>query len=294
MLPNLLIIGSAKAGTTSLHHYLDQHPDVFMARPDGQRLEGCERAANDARPKEMRFFWRDDWRERLPWYERHFDVPHQVRGEATPAYSAHPFHPHVAERVYATVPGAKLIYLVRDPIDRIVAHYVQLRVDGDARSFAERLRDYERPDHPIVCPSLYATQVERYLEGFPSSQLLVIDQHELRHARPNVLRRVFEFLGVDPNFDSPAFEVEQNTRDDKLALGPRAYQVYSRLDGLGRRVTPSRWELVGPAVRRTLSQPLGDRPVVEPELRRRLTRLLAPEVHRLRGLTGHAFESWSM
>ena len=50
-LPNLLIIGAAKCGTTSLHFYLDQHPDVFMARPD----------AGPGGQKEMRLFWRDDW-----------------------------------------------------------------------------------------------------------------------------------------------------------------------------------------------------------------------------------------
>jgi hypothetical protein len=287
----MLVIGAAKSGTTSLHRYLDCHPEISMAVP-----RGSERLLdNDAAGKEMRFFWREDWRERMAWYESHFaDMTTPIRGETTPAYSAHPFHPGVAARIHSVIPGARLLYVVRDPIDRIVAHYVQQRADGDPRSFEERMAEYDRPENPIVCPSRYATQVMQYLDLFPPSQLLVIDQHALKHERGATLQRIFAFLGVDQGFWSPAFEHEHNTRAEKQALTPWGRRLHGWVDPLGRRVAPQRWARVQPAVRRALSERIVERPVVEGELRERLSLLLSPEVDRLRELTGERFASWSL
>jgi hypothetical protein len=291
-LPNLVVIGSAKSGTTSLYHYLDSHPEISMAAP---RASGRVRD-NDAGGKEMRFYWREDWRERMAWYQSHFvDMITPVRGEATPAYSAHPFHPDVPERIHATVPDARLLYIVRDPIDRIVSHYIQQRADGDRRSFEERMREYDKPDNSIVCPSRYAAQIDRYMEFFPLSQLLVIDQHELKHERRATLRQIFAFLEVDSGFCSPVFDHESNARSDKYALTPVGERVFHRLiDPVGRRLAAQRWPELRPSVRRVLSEKITDRPVVEGELREKLARLLQPEVERLRELTGERFASWSL
>src|SRR5205823_11980303 len=94
-LPNLLIIGAAKAGTTSLHRYLDLHPSIFMSRS-----------------KELQLFNQDDWRERRDWYRAQFPTAAPVRGESSGAYTMHPVLPCVPERIKATIPDARLIYLV--------------------------------------------------------------------------------------------------------------------------------------------------------------------------------------
>ncbi|HEY5261703.1 MAG TPA: sulfotransferase [Solirubrobacteraceae bacterium] len=291
-LPNLLIVGSAKSGTTSVYHYLDRHPEISMAAP----LENDLLLDNDAAGKEMRFFWREDWRERTAWYRSHFaGMTTPVRGEATPAYSAHPFHPGVAERVHSLVPNARLLYIVRDPIERIVSHYVQQRADGDSRSFEQRMAEYDRPENSIVCPSLYATQIERYLALFPTSQLLVVDQHKLRHERQATLHRIFAFLEVDPDFWTVEFDRERNLRADKYALTPLGGRLLrGLLDPAGRRLAPRRWSELRPRVRRALSEKITDRPIVEGELREKLSILLQPEVDRLRELTGEQFDSWSL
>jgi hypothetical protein len=290
-LPNLVIIGAAKSGTTSLHHYLDCHPEISMAAPrESGRLQD-----NDTGGKEMRFFWREDWRERMQWYQSHFaGMSTPVRGEATPAYSAHPFHPGVAERVHTVIPDARLVYVVRDPIDRIISHYIQQRADGDKRSFEEQMREYDRANNSIVCPSRYATQIDQYLQFFPQSQLLVIDQSKLKHERRATLERIFAFLEVDRDFCDPAFEHERNTRSDKYALTPLGHRLfYGCLDPLGRRVA-HRWPELRVSVRHALSKKITDRPVVEGELRDKLVALLQPEVDRLRQITGEPFESWSL
>jgi Sulfotransferase family len=291
-LPNLVVIGSAKSGTTSLHHYLNGHPEISMASPS----RGAGLRDNDADGKEMRFFWREDWRESMPWYCSHFaEMTTPVRGEATPAYSAYPRHPAVPERIHAVVPAARLIYIVRDPIERIVSHYIQELVDGDRRSFRQRMLELDRPDNSIVCPSRYATQVERYLEFFASSQLLVVDQHRLKHERRATLREIFGFLGVDPGHWSPAFDDERNTRAEKQALTPLGRRLfYGLLDPLGRRLAPERWSTLRPSVRRSFSRQILERPVLDDELRTKLSAMLQPQVDRLRELTGQRFPSWSL
>src|ERR1700735_4448473 len=110
MLPNLIIIGAPKAGTTSLHRYLDLHPDVAMTTE-----------------KELRYFWRADWRDRLPWYEAQFEFEGKPRGRggAPPAYPAYPRRDNAPRRMHELVPEVKLIYLVRDPIERLVSHWAQ-------------------------------------------------------------------------------------------------------------------------------------------------------------------------
>ena len=295
MLPNLIVIGAAKAATTSLHSYLDQHPEITMAWPHatGSRAGA---GGNEADPKEMRFFWRDDWREQMAWYESHFDVATPVRGEATPAYSQHPYHPDVAPRIHSVVPDARLIYLVRDPIDRLVAHYVQQRVDGDRRSFAERMAEMDQPGNPLVCSSRYAMQLDQYLgAGFDASQILVVDQSELQHDRAGTLREVFAFLGVDEAFWSDAFESQRNTREEKRELTAVGAPLFQRVvDPVGRRALPRRWPALRPAARRALSRPIRERPVVEGETRARLEAILRPDVERLRELTGKRFSSWSL
>ncbi|UUY06362.1 sulfotransferase [Svornostia abyssi] len=288
-MPNLIVIGAAKCATTSLHAYLDAHPEVSMARP-----RSAVRGTNDDAPKEMRFFWRADWRENLAWYAAHFDPGSPVRGEATPAYAACPFHWGVPERIAEVAPDARLVYLVRDPIDRLMAHWVQARVDGLRSDLEEILQSRAWMDHQIVCPSRYATQVERYLAHFPAEQMLVVDQQDLKHDRERTLAEVFRFVGVDPAHRSAAFDRERNTRGEKLALTPAGRVAYRRvLDPAGRRLAPTPWSRTAPRVRRALSRPVPT-PTLSDDVRSRLEDLFRPEVERLRALTGRAFSRWSL
>jgi hypothetical protein len=283
MLPNLVIIGAAKCGTTSLHDYLGSHPQVSMA------------AAENGASKELRFFWRKDWRDHVDWYARQFDdLP--VRGEATPGYTYYPLVTGVPEHMHALIPDAKLIYLVRDPIDRIRSHWVQRYWGGDRRSFADWMREYDRTDNLLVCASRYATQLERYLRWFPPERLLVIDQHDLKHRRSATLAQVFEFLDLDPALPRSGFAEERNRGADKRAPGRLSGPIVDWLGSPGGVVASVRTRIpksVRTQARRALSHDVRF-PVIDPPLRARLTELLAPEVARLRALTGKRFASWSL
>jgi len=283
MLPNLIIIGAAKCGTTSLHRYLGQHPDVWMAQPEGTQL------------KAMRFFWREDWRERLHWYEAHFETDRPIRGEATPAYTAYAFHTGVAERMHEVIPDAKLIYLVRDPIARTVSHWVQRRADEDPTPFERYMQDYERPDNPIVCPSRYWTQLQQYLRFYDPSQILIVDQHDLKTQRRETVREVFRFVGVDERFDSPEFDAERNTRESKH--GPRrlAVKLWEPVIWPSSRAVPRRVrDVIRAPASKVLLGPIREAPVLTAEMRERLREHFKPEVEGLREFTGKPFASWSL
>jgi len=287
-LPNLLIIGAAKCGTTSLHRYLDQHPDISMA------------GAKDLSAKELRFFTDPDWQQEIDRYRQHFSAEVAVRGEATPAYTFHPLHRGVPERIQALVPEARLIYLVRDPLERIASHWVQRYWGGDRRTFEDWMREYDRPDNLLVCPSRYATQIEQYLRYFDPSQILILDQQELRTDRRATLRRVFAFLAVDDALESPAFDEELNARTGKQAFTGLGYDLWTRVLGpdgaigrVGRGLPEPLRRAMGRPVRRVLSRSI-DTPVIDERLRAKLTALLQDEADRFRELAGREFPHWSL
>src|ERR687891_2907647 len=142
MLPNLLIIGAQKWGTTSLHAYLDLHPDVHMSAE-----------------KELDFFIADrGWRNGPDWYARRFRDDAAVRGEASPNYTAWPVWDGVPERAASLVRGARLVYLVRDPIERLESHYLQRRLqDGERGDVATVIGDVHDPRNLFVARSRYAS-----------------------------------------------------------------------------------------------------------------------------------------
>jgi hypothetical protein len=277
MLPNLLIIGAGKCGTTSLHSYLQVHPEIFMSRQ-----------------KELGYFSSDDWRERRSWYESHFADANgeRIRGESTPQYTQHPFRADTAERVHELVPDAKLIYLVRDPITRLVSQWVELRSRNKVPDW-EVWRQGVHPEDRLVATSRYAFQLQRYREYFPDERILVLDNDDLKSDRAATLRRVFAFLEVDDTFESDAFETELNTRASKgqPRINMRLWKdvVVPAAD----RLPPNARRRLGRPIRRLLTRDI-ERPQVDDELRARLEGILAPEVEWLRGHTGQKFAGWSI
>jgi Sulfotransferase domain len=284
-LPTFFVIGAPKAGTTSLHYYLDAHPEVQMSALKEPHFFSPSGDAGDER-----------WRVRsLADYQRLFDSTVAVRGEASPSYTMHPLRQGVPERISALVPDAKFIYLVRDPVERTLSHYHQLVATvGERRPPRETLGDVDTLRSPCVCASLYALQLERYLQSFPQSRILVVDQDELRSARRDSLRRIFAFLEVDETLDCSRFDEELLKSSERRAYPP----LLARLIALS--LAP-RAQWVPHSLRRSLRRGI-ERALLpelpqadfDPELRVRLEETYAPDVQRLRKLTGQAFASWSV
>jgi hypothetical protein len=277
-LPNLLIIGAAKSGTTSLHAYLDHHPAIAMS---GQ--------------KELQLFSGTDWETRLDWYRSQFPVRAPVRGESSPSYSMDPILPHVPERARRVIPDARILYVVRDPVERLLAHYVEfVAILREKRSFEQAMSDFDRGSNVYVMTSRYAHQLERWRECFEHSQILVVVQRELLSDRRSTLREVFRFLQVDEAFWSPEFDRLHNTRERKLL--PSDFGLWAHRRGLyqpwvrAARLFPERMQ-------RWLLAPLGKeivRPELEPSMLSELQALLGEDARRLRQHTGKSFDSWSV
>lgn len=284
MLPNFFVIGAAKCGTTSLAFYLQAHPEIhlspvketrYFAAPDPHKPFGGPRIG------------------RRREYEALFESSAPARGEASPAYSQHPWRAGVPERIHALIPGARLVYLVGDPIKRLVSHYRQaLAHTGETQTLAQIL---EQPDHPFLCAGRYALQLERYLEVFPREQLLVIDQDQLLHERRRALERVFDFLHVSPDFWSAEFELMRNRGSEHrvLSRGPYARLRASALHGaLGALPDRLRRGLVSSA-RRALAPAVGEL-ALDSSQREHLEACYRPEAARLREITGQSFSGWSL
>ena len=187
-LPNLVIIGAMKCGTTALHGLLDEHPDIAMAR--GKELNFFFGPESDPGENAV-----STWHRGPAWYASQFDARAAIRGESSPGYTS-PDHPEVAARMAAVVPGVRLIYLVRDPIDRAVSQYRHHRADGtEQRPVAAALLD---PDSQYITRGRYFDRLAPFLDKFGSDRILVISQEDLLHDPHKRLNRAYRFLGVEP------------------------------------------------------------------------------------------------
>jgi hypothetical protein len=206
--PNLIIIGGLKCGTTSLHHYLGLHPQVQMSKP-----------------KELNFFVEElNLDLGLDWYESRFDARFDVRGESSPHYTNLPRFHGVAERIRRHCPDTKLIYMVRDPVKRILSHWVHARGAGyEQRPLEPTL---SARDTAYVDRSMYWKQLQPYLEHFDREQIALISQEELQGERNETMRRAFEFVGVDTGFSSGHFDREWEKSSAKQG---DKYQLMERL-----------------------------------------------------------------
>lgn len=290
MLPNFVIIGAQKSGTSSLYSYLNSHPQVFMSTPKEPQYFATER----------------NWKMGQEWYESLFHDAGEATavGEASTVYTKYPVHHGVPERMARLIPGARLIYLVRHPVERIRSHYEHLlQLNSESRPLAVAVLE----DPKYVNYSSYAFQIEQYLKWFPRNQLLVATSEDLRNKRRNTLRRIFDFLGVDPTWVSPRVDVEHNrTR----RLQPRSFaRKLRRLPGYRRiaRAAPPR---VKSAYRRIARAPTytwlatDANPEVENSLRvlasmpkdvrRELESRLSDDVARLRELLASQLDGWGI
>lgn len=213
IMPDFLIIGAQKCGTTSLYHYLVEHPYVMSASR-----------------KQMHFF-DNNFNKGITWYRTHFPSyfykyyfrqTHKkdfITGEATPYYI---FHPLAARRVAQYMPHAKFVLIIRNPVDRTYSHYNhEMRKGTEKLSFTEALEieperlkgekekmladesyySFSLQHHSYIARSLYADQMEEWLKYFPLKQFLILRSEDFYKDPTAVLREILEFLKVPESSD---------------------------------------------------------------------------------------------
>ena len=271
-LPDFLIIGAPRSGTSSLARYLRAHPEVFLARP-----------------KELHFFDREFHRG-LDWYRERFAGVdgERVVGEATPSYL---YRAEAVERMAAAVPSARLIAMLRDPVARAYSHYWMERMRGrERRSFAEAV-DAEL--HPVaggpgsagpegmayLDRGRYLGQLQRVCEHYPRSALLVVLFDDVVSAPVESYRSVCRFLSVSDSFVPPLLGTPVNPSVAFRSLGLR--RMAKRLPDPARRVV----ERVNTRIFRY--------PALDPALRARAAAFLEDDTAALGDWLGRDLSSWT-
>lgn len=275
-LPNLVLIGGLKCGTTSLHHYLNLHPEIAMSRP-----------------KELNFFVTElNWDLGPEWYAAHFDAGAPVRGETSPHYTGRPRLDGAAARMRELIPDARLVYAVRNPIDRLLSHYLHNVGGGyESRSLDAVLAD-ERSAY--FDRGRYAYQLEPYLEAFGPGAIAIVAQDELRADREGAMRELFGFLGVDASFRSAEFDREWETGSAKGSGGFRLMDRAVRLPGL--RTLDRNFDRLPERLRWRVERIVHDpdsgeapKPELSADARARLAESFADDVARLEDVAGRRF-----
>lgn len=249
-LPDFIIIGARKAGTSSLAYYLGQHPDI-------------------APPllKEIQFFdggrhpWFDNYLQGEKWYRSNFR-PRRKTGSASKTFEKTPlymYHPLVPGRMHELLPDVKIIALLRNPVDRAISDYFMNKGSGNEKlsmlqafmSEEERLgpilerQDYKHPaflHHSYKLRGLYKEQLDRYLLRFGRGNMMFIYSEPFFANPENTLRRIFDFVGVDR---------EQPVRDlTPQNVGSRANvpkDAYEHLESYFHPHNEELYELIGEA-----------------------------------------------
>ena len=209
-----------KCGTSALHRYLDRHPEIAMApAKELNFFYGPERPPDD----DPDTWWQwGQWHRGPAWYAACFDGRYAVRGEASPGYTD-PRHPEVAGRMAALVPDARLVCLVRDPLDRALSQWRHHVRDGtETRPAYEALLD---PGSQYVERSRYRACLDPFLRAFPRDRLLVVVQERLLAERRRELARVYAHAGADPAFWHPDLEPRVHVGDDDPEPVPDALRA---------------------------------------------------------------------
>jgi hypothetical protein len=199
-LPDFVVIGAPKCGTTFFYHLLSKHPYV-----------------EPAAFKEVHFF---DllWEEGVEWYRQCFLPPEQrdgrrtITGDGTPSYL---FHPQVAERMAGVIPEARLIALLRNPVDRTYsAYHHRAKHKDEIETFEEMVKaSLEHPNHGFLSQSIYADHLLRWRKFFSEEQMLILKSEDFFEDPRGTLKTTLGFL------DLPEWEPEAADLGDKVNKG---------------------------------------------------------------------------
>jgi hypothetical protein len=198
MLPNFIIVGAMKSGTTSLYHYLKVHPDICMSSI-----------------KESDFFIAEkNYSKGIGWYKSLFSCgDEKIIGEASPNYTKRHLFGGVPKRIHSLLPKVKIIFLVREPIKRIFSHYIHN--DSRGREWKSFSRAIQGKNNHYLLTSKYFYQLQVYREYYSDEYIKIIKSERLREEREKTLKEIFGFIGTDTNYKSKEFKNQYNTVKSK-------------------------------------------------------------------------------
>ena len=274
-LPDFIIIGAMKAGTTTLYHYLSEHPEIGMSEE-----------------KETDFFVEEkSYRFGIDWYINQFKPGFSCYGEASPNYAKARDFRGVPERIVDTIPHCKFIYLVRDPIERFISQYNHAYLTGMVVPDPGKLYCHHEWFH-MIDASLYHRQLTEYLKYVPLESILVVAFEDFVRSPMSSLKEITDFLGVSERQNWVWEKTANSSRE--LARIPQ-WLLKLRL----RREVASMLRWLPNSFVQTLRSTAAygrarELPVFDSALRERIANAVGDDAEQLRVLTGQRFEAWSV
>lgn len=260
-----MLIGPGRAGSDWITRNLQLHPDIFIPRR-----------------KVTRFFL-EEYSRGIDWYSGIFgDRTENAVGEATVGYLQSETAPELIARL---LPDVKLIANLRDPVDRTYSSYGRLR--GKAKkgepnfgiSFEEKIARTPR----LVERSLYSKTLARWFEYFPRENFLILVFDDMKSDPAGFLRQIYEFLGVDPHFESPLIHQRLNSSATVGGASRLLYRVHRALVRLALFRFSKALDTANQA-------PL---PAINPDTRRRLIdEVFIEDIEELEKILGRDLSSW--
>jgi len=297
-LPDFIIIGSAKCGTTSLHRYLSNHPEIFMSRV-----------------KEPNFFAdiftnSNNWHLGIDQYASQFnEAGGCLKGEASTTYTDEKNSRLASMRIKSVSPKMKLVYIMRHPLKRIQRYYLhfvyrkgisaklsldKILSDGPGRhAIAPTGRDfYER----CVLSSLYFRQLSCYLEHFPAHQIHLMTLESLERSPEKTIGNLLSFLGIKQSLSPSVLGVKYNMTDAKRRTFVDPMAWVRQLPGY-RSVSEKCPENIKAIYRKISHQKLNNKKLsfISRESKTRLLDMIIPDLENLKSIGGdHIVQDWDL
>lgn len=301
-LPDFLVIGAPKAGSTAVHDALEQHPDLFLSTPKEPKFfmtDNRPPARNTQRGPGDRHSARE-WVWRRDQYERLFaNAPKgTLRGESTPFYL---WDRDAQRRIATLIPEVKLIAIIRDPVDRAYSNWGHLWCDGlepeadfaaACRLEPERVRDGYAPFWRYLELGRYGEQLEHLFTLFPRRNVHVLRYRDLIEEPIPALDKVFAFLGVETGRvqEIPSSNVSAWAPDDGGSIVVR--RAIRAGAALGAYAPPDLWRRASRPLVSKLRRSDANRPRLAPEHRRQLVEYFRDDIALLESLLGESFQDW--
>ena len=292
MIPNFLIVGAPKCGTTAMWRYLHQHPKIYLSQRKDLHYFG-----SDLTFLKRERFSKDE-------YLSHFDNTNEIAiGEASVWYL---YSQNAAKEIFEFNPNMKIVIMLRDPVQMVYAHYTQMKFNGlgdeDLSTFEEALeaeparKEGTRiPKHcPLTCTLFYreiaklATQIERYLEIFPKEQILFLFQEDMKTNINELYKKTLQFLEVSDDY-TPDFTRVNTHKEVRFEILRKV--IGKTPQSLKDRIPKRPRKLLSKTIRKYNSKH-AERKKLSPKTDRMLRNELVGEIGRLEEICGRDLNHW--
>jgi hypothetical protein len=301
-LPDFFLIGAPKAGTTALHAALAQHPQLYLSPVKEPKFYLCDgrppRGFGQRGPGDAHSAQEWVWRRRD--YEKLFDPAPAglLRGESTPFYL---YDRAAQRRIHADVPNAKLLVVLRDPIDRAYSNWMHLRSDG-LEPISDFASAWAAEDHRVAqgwAPfwhyrrlGLYGEQIRDLIDRFGRDQVHVLRYRDLVETPVEALDAVSSFLGVSTGLIGGAKRANSHPYVAPSARTEAIARMVRVGAALGALAPPQVWRQASRPLLAALQRGASRRPVLPAEVRMRLVESYREDNTLLGELTGRSFADW--